>query len=309
MKKFRLHRKLTALVLSTVMVFSLLPGVGSAEGIYAPLSMALVLDNSFAAYEYNTIGDNSWLDAYAGLMEQAPEGSAFAIVTPDGATSTTAPDEAQEALLGVQTYTSTEASGAELLTSAAQALSGSSGQKMVVLSTASCYNNDGLTNAVQTLAAQGIDVRIVAFEKDAQRTAAIETAYENVIVCRDVCELPLLLGDWYAELAELPGTPVMQVSSAVVSSVGRTYNSSFRTNKHVYSFLTSVTNANETVKQGIALSELLNLYYFLPAWAGDEKGREYRIADGITCKWIWERQHLRNVWKTHIHAGQRKGVI
>ena len=77
MKKFGRYRKLTALVLSAVMIFSLLPGVVIAEGTNAPLSMALVIDNSFATYEYNTIGDNSWLDAYAGLMEQAPAGSAL----------------------------------------------------------------------------------------------------------------------------------------------------------------------------------------------------------------------------------------
>lgn len=108
----------------------------------------------------------------------------------------------------------TEASAASLLTEAVQALSGSSGQRMVVLSTASCYNNSELQSQMNALAAQSIDVRVVAFEKDAQRIAAVEAAYENVVVCRDVRELPLLLGDWYAELAELPAAQVMQPNSA-----------------------------------------------------------------------------------------------
>ena len=67
---------------------------------------------------------------------------------------------------------------------------------------------------MNALAAQSIDVRVVAFAKDAQRIAAVEAAYENVVVCRDVRELPLLLGDWYAELAELPAAQVMQPNSA-----------------------------------------------------------------------------------------------
>ena len=301
MKKFGRYRKLTALVLSAVMIFSLLPGVVIAEGTNAPLSMALVIDNSFAAYEYNTIGDNSWLDAYAGLMEQAPEGSEFAIVTPDGTASLTGLAAEQEALYNVPLFTSTEASAASLLTEAAQALSGSSGQKMVVLSTASCYNNSELQSQIGTLAAQGIDVRVVAFEKDAQRIAAVEAAYGNVVVCRDVRELPLLLGDWYAELAELPAAPVMQPNSAANSS-GKIYNSSFRTNKHEYKFLpvefpTGVQEADKLrIKNGIALSELLNIYYFLPSWATSDSGG-YQITDGTTCQWIG-KGNLYNAFQT-----------
>ncbi len=89
MKKTNFSSKLLAVALCVVLAAGLIPATGFAldSTSNAPLSMALVLDNSFAAYEYNTIGDNSWLDAYAGLMEQTPEGSEFAIVTPDGATS------------------------------------------------------------------------------------------------------------------------------------------------------------------------------------------------------------------------------
>ena len=71
---------------------------------------------------------------------------------------------------------------------------------------------------MNALTAQSIDVRVVAFEKDTQRMAAVEAAYENVVVCRDVRELPLLLGDWYAELSELLTAPVMQPNSAAAKA-------------------------------------------------------------------------------------------
>lgn len=302
MMKTNFSSKLLAFALCVVLAAGLIPATGLAldSTSNAPLSMALVIDNSFAAYEYNTIGDNSWLDAYAGLMEQAPEGSEFAIVTPDGTASLTGLDAAQEALYNIPLFTSTEASAASLLTEAAQALSGSSGQKMVVLSTASCYNNSELQSQIGTLASQGIDVRVVAFEKDAQRIAAVEAAYENVIVCRDVRELPILLGDWYAELAELPAAPVMQPNSAANSS-GKTYNSSFRTNKHEYNFLTTLTeNLSPQQKRGIVLSELLNIYYFLPSWATSDSGG-YQITDGTTCQWIG-KGNLFNAFQTFSDA-------
>ena len=307
MKKTNFSSKLLAVALCVMLAAGLIPATGLAldSTSNAPLSMALVIDNSFAAYEYNTIGDNSWLDAYAGLMEQAPEGSEFAIVTPDGTASLTGLAAAQEALYNIPLFTSTEASAASLLTEAAQALSGSSGQKMVVLSTASCYNNSELQSQMNALATQGIDVRVVAFEKDSQRIAAVEAAYGNVVVCRDVRELPLLLGDWYAELAELPAAPVMQPNSAANSS-GKIYNSSFRTNKHEYKFLpvefpTGVQEADKLrIKNGIALSELLNIYYFLPSWATSDSGG-YQITDGITCQWIG-KGNLFNAFQTFSDA-------
>lgn len=304
MKKTDFSSKLLAFALCVVLAAGLIPATGFALDSMpnAPLSMALVIDNSFAAYEYNTIGDNSWLDAYAGLMEQAPEGSEFAIVTPDGTASLTGLDAAQEALYNLPLFTSTEASAASLLAAAAQALSGGSGQKSLVFSSASCYNNSELQSQIGTLTSQGVDVRIVAFEKDAQRIAAVEAAYENVVVCRDVRELPILLGDWYAEFAELPATPVMQPNSAVTNSSGKTYRSSFRTNKHEYNFLTSqmVGDMTPQQKQGIALSELLNIYYFLPSWATGGSGG-YQIADGTTCQWIG-KGNLYNAFQTFSDA-------
>ena len=193
-------------------------------------------------------------------------------------------EAAKETLYQAALYSNEQTTCATLLDLAAEAMSGKSGEKMVVISSASCYNNSEMEERVRALATEGIEVRVVAFEKDAQRIAAVEAAYENVIVSRDVRELPILLGEWYAKLAELEDAPVMRPNAA--GGNADYYNSSYRKDKHEYRFGTSSQFKNMTwvQKLGACMAKLLNIYYLLPTWA--EGDGSYKITDGNSCKWI-----------------------
>ena len=239
--------------------------------------IVFVMDTGAYMNNYDFDTDKGWLDAYVGLMEQAPEGSRFGVVT--GADLCTLGDaqQAQEKLFQMPPYVGTPAYS-DLLSAGEAALGeDSSRRKMLVFTTASCYNYSTTSGLLDALREKGIAVAWIALETDTASAALAKQYDDSVIICRSVQEIGFNMSDLYAALVDFKNRPQTGTRAAALSSnnVVR-YDSAYRAEKHSYSFSVS-TNLG-----GVYFSELLNMYYHLPAYT--QAYNLLSLAGATSCK-------------------------
>ena len=255
-------KKILNISISTLLCLVISVQAVSAAGLFGfsavsanTFDIVFAIDNSADLYDYDYSADNTWLEAFYGVMDQAPAGSRFGILSNAGETGLTDIASAETALYEVPLYSGT-ADPAGLLESAGEILSGSTKQKMVVLCTAMCYNNSELKNKIEELSEAGILIYLAAFEKDGEKAAAVKSDYDNAIVCAAARELPIRMAELYEYLVTVP----QAYSQANADSSSESYKSSFRNGKHNYSVY------QDPSEGGSYLAQLLNMYYLLPTY-------------------------------------------
>ena len=285
MNKRKKLKRIAAIAMSILFLMQTLQGTGGLNGVSkgnlqgfgGVLDIVFAIDNSVNMFNYDPAADGGWIDNFVGLMEQAPFGSNFSVVTNDASISLTDAETIYYELEDILLYTA-ESDVYELLQNAALELENSTNEKMIVLSVASCDDYDGLIYELNELQNQGILVYLIAFEKDDKTGENIRNTYENAIVCKNAKELSVRIGDLNAYLAELriaalPPQQSMMMFSAPRGNAMMTvapaaqYPSSFRTGKHDYSFAVAaiINNIDNTPQQkGYYLTMLLNTYYLMP---------------------------------------------
>lgn len=255
-------------------VISVLPLWGMAEGteqqltmnpLYQPAAVGqafdivFAMDNSLAMEAYDYTPDTGWQDAYVGILEQAPAGSSFALVTEKTGASLQAADGAAAAFAALPDYAGPQDT-AVLLQNAEAALAESQRRNRLLVFTAAAAENAPAV-AAALAAIQDTGTAVVWIDLS---TASEAAPTPNRVVCRDVKEIAYQLGDIYANLADCKAAARAQLgtfSAANASNPAYTYTSAFRTGKH------NLPDDPETDKEaGHYFTELLNMYYYLPAY-------------------------------------------
>lgn len=270
--KMKHYYKIGGLLLCLLLLVQLLPAaaaelvrplednplyVGEAPG--AGFEMVFALDTSAAMRQYDYNKDDGWMDAYTGLMQQSPEGAQFGVVTDSTETPLSGAETADAALRASRQYTGT-ADILGLLKKAAAVFTDSANQKMVVLSTASCYNYSEIHTAVSAMRQTGITVLWIAYENDPAAMETAQAADDTMILCGDVTDLAFQLSDTYDAMLDFKYPQQAPAAMSLSATAPIVYESAYRPEKHSFSF-----SAPSELKAGYYLAEVLNMYYQMPA--------------------------------------------
>ncbi len=244
-----MYQKAISAIICILMVLQLIPSVAFADSS-GGVDIVFAIDTGSAMQNYDMSGEGILQEALAGVIEQAPYGSKFGVVTKAGSSSLTDAQTATAALNSIPAY-SGDSNPSALLQNAADLLSYSNKQKMVVLSTSLCDNT--LIQQANALEAQGFWVYIIAFGQ----TNSSHLGYEHLFSCADVREVSFRIADLYKLVAEI--APYTGDGIEVLEFVAEPkFQSSFRIGNHDFGATASLT-------KGACLAALLNMYYLMPA--------------------------------------------
>ena len=265
-----------AIILSAIITVSNFPVVSSiGGGNSGAADIIFIIDTGSGMRQYDPGESEALADALAGVIEQAPVGSGFGVVTMKNIIGLTDAGTAEDGLYDLPAYGG-ECDIEALLQSAVDMQGETGNEKILVISTPQWYN---VIDEAEILEANGITVYIIAFEQDEIEAEEI-ASYEHAFVCANAKEVSYRIADLYETIGEIAENSSKAQNSTQLSPGGdlktqtaaaKTRKSSFRAGKHGFS--TNIT-AN---KNGAALAALLNMYYLMPSWVMTSTDDAYSI--------------------------------